>query len=289
MFGVEESKNNLRKTTALSSVRNWLTEFKCNCRSSWWRLISCSQPAFSGTAPQAAFPREKDQFQAVYCDTNSYRLLLNWGPVPGATEEITPFPVFGHMLLTLPLKKTLPGLSTRLTYSERLEELSGPFWWDLCLYAPDQVLGSSSQVQNDRSHLMGKTVWLQELQSSYTSSAWTCSLTWQIGNERAWEGGSLTCQSVSTPHDTTTPPRCCASSFHIRFNVRPHTPIRPIHKPVSSQITNWTGVQVFYWPVNISFVESGFALKLSALLEYGFLCIYTQDREVAGIYKNRIP
>ena len=46
--------------------------------------------------------------------------------MPGATEEITPFPVFTVTCSSPSFEKTLPGVKYQVDF-ERLEELSGPF------------------------------------------------------------------------------------------------------------------------------------------------------------------
>ena len=194
--------------------------------------------------------------------------------MPGATEEITPLPIFTVTCSSPTFEKTLPGVSIRLTYSERLEQLSGPFWWGLCLYGTwSRCLaaspGSEWQIPPD-----GKNCWLQELQNSYMSSACTSSLTWQIRNgEPEREAVWLPVQST-TPHDITTPPKCCAHSFHIRLNVCPPThQSRPIDKPVYLLKCSKLNTQAFrsFYLTHQYFLSlgQGFALlKLSALLEY---------------------
>lgn len=216
----------------------------------------CSQPAFSGTAPPFC-SLGKDQ-------VSSCVLLIptltgcSWTGVNARSHRGDhPFPrVYGHMLLTLLWKDT-----ARFKYQVDLlwkawgtlrSILMGPLsicTWSRCLAASP---GSEWQIPPD-----GENCWLQELQSSYTLSAWTCSLTWQIGNgEPEREAVWLPVQS-STPHDTTTPPRCCARSFHIRFNVRPPhpNPGQYTNLCIFSNALNWTHRRsgLFIWPVNISF------------------------------------
>ena len=227
----------------------------------------CSQSAFSGTAPPFC-SRGKDQVSSCI---SLIPTLTGWswtGVNARSHRGDHPSPrLYGHMLLPHLWKDsarckfqvdslwkawaTLRSILMGLLSTAHLIQQPG------CLAASP---GSELQVPPD-----GKNCWLQELQSSYTSSAWTSSLTWQIRDgEPAREAVWLPVQST-TLHDIATPPKCCAHSFHIRLDVCPPTPqSRSMHKPVyllkCSKLNTQAFRSFYLTPQYFLSLDQGFAL-----------------------------